>query len=68
MPHNGDGMVIGDTKASAMSRGGHCVRQDGVVIGVATTPSTTRLLWRCDGIVKWLQVVCIEDWKIKIRG
>jgi hypothetical protein len=39
-----------------------------MLVGVATTPSMTRLLRRCDGVVNWLQVVCIEDWKIKIRG
>jgi hypothetical protein len=30
-------------------------------------PSTARLLRRCNGVVKWLQVVRIEDRKIKIR-
>jgi hypothetical protein len=35
MPQDGDGVVIGVTKASFMSRGGRCVRQDGVVMSVA---------------------------------
>jgi hypothetical protein len=42
MPQDGDGVVIGVTKASFMSRGGCCVRQDDVVMSTATAASTAR--------------------------
>jgi hypothetical protein len=60
MPQDGDGVVIGIAKASSTSRGGRCVPQDGVVTGAATTSSTTRLLQRCESVVKWPWVICIE--------
>jgi hypothetical protein len=42
MPQDGDGVVIGVMKASFMSRGGCCVRQDDVVMSTATAASTAR--------------------------
>jgi hypothetical protein len=40
MLQDGDGVAIGVAKAPDMSRGGRCVRQDGMVIGAAAASST----------------------------
>ena len=93
-----DGVAIGAAKASSTSRDGRCMRQEVVLHGTATAPSTARRrgdwrcegvihddemvhgnwgrdgvhngkwLRRCDGVDKWLRVIRIGDWGIKIKG
>jgi hypothetical protein len=55
MPQDDDAVMIGVATTSSSTRGGRCVRQEGVVMGAATASTTIR--WRrrgdrrCDGVV-----------------
>ena len=62
MPQHDDCVVIGVARTSSMIRWS-------MVTGAATASvAASGRLRRCDGVVKWLRVIRVEEYDIKIRG